>query len=247
MDKAYYREYFELERTHWWFRARAEILMGHLERLLASRQTPRILNVGAATGHSSELLAKLGEVVSVEYEGDCCALTRARTGLDLMQASILELPFRDSSFDVVCAFDVIEHVEDDASAVAELGRVCRPGGLICITVPAFQFLWSRHDDVNHHRRRYTGAGLHHLLKGTGIQPVFHSYFNFWLFFPIAAFRLLAAVLPEKRRQDAGSDFFAVRNPFLDGLFYWVFHSEAAILRWGLRFPVGVSILSTWRK
>lgn len=247
MDKAYYPEYYELERKHWWFRARAEILMGYLARLLAGRRDLKILNIGAATGRSSELLSEIGCVVSAEYDGDCCAFTRSKTGLELMQASITELPFADNTFDLVCAFDVIEHVDNDPAAVSELRRVCRKGGVVCVTVPAFQFLWSQHDDVNHHFRRYTGAQLRKLMAATGLQPLFHSYFNFWLFFPIAAFRLLALVLPKRKREDSGSDFFAVQSPLLDKLFYAIFRSEAQPLWWGFRFPVGVSILSSWRK
>jgi len=247
MDKAYYREYYDLERKHWWFRARSEILMSHLRRLLDGRTDLWILNVGAATGRSSELLRELGRVVSVEYDADCCAFTRSRTDLELMQASILDLPFASGTFDLVCAFDVIEHVENDARGVTELSRVCRPGGFVCLTVPAFSFLWSRHDEVNHHYRRYTRAQVQVVASPSGLQPVFHTYFNFWLFFPIAGFRLLSRIFPGKPREDAGSDFFSVQNSLLDRMFYGIFRSETAILRTGVRFPVGVSILSTWKK
>ena len=248
MDKAYYREYYDLERKHWWFRARAEIIMAHLRGLTTKmNHRPRILNVGAATGHSSELLSELGEVTSVEYDGDCCVFTNALTGLELLRASITELPFSSDSFDLVCSFDVIEHVEDDQAAVAELYRVCRPGGLVSVTVPAFMFLWSQHDDINHHHRRYTAAMVRKVSEHAGLEPVFGSYFNFWLFFPIAAFRMIGSMLPKKSREDAGSDFFAVQSPLLDKVFYAIFRTELTPLRWGLRLPVGVSYLSTGRK
>jgi SAM-dependent methyltransferase len=249
MDQAYYLEYFSLERRHWWFRARAEILMGHLRGALGqTADALRVLNVGAATGRSAELLAQFGDVTSIEYDQSCCAFTRAKTGLELVRASVTQLPFRDGCFDLVCCFDVIEHVQDDGAAVNELQRVCRAGGLVSLTVPAFMFLWSRHDVVNHHCRRYTAPQLRRLVERCGSPPVFHSYFNFWLFPPIAGMRMLQTILPKNTsRTDAGSDFFAVQDALLDKLFYAIFRSEAPLVRWGVRLPFGVSILSTWRK
>jgi SAM-dependent methyltransferase len=248
MDKAYYREYFTLERQHWWFRARADILMAHLRRQLGpSGKNLRVLNVGASTGYSSQLLAQFGQVTSVEYDGDCCIFARSQTGLELLQASVTDLPFPSGHFDLVCCFDVIEHVKDDSAATKELGRVCKIGGLISVTVPAFMFLWSKHDDINHHFRRYDAKQLHDVMEKTGSRSVFHSYFNFWLFFPIAFFRVLKLGMRKKEREDAGSDFFAMQNPLLDKIFYNVFRTESPLLSMGIRLPVGVSILSTWRK
>jgi len=247
MDKQYYREYFTLEREHWWFRARSEILMSHLRDLVKEKPALRILNVGAATGRSSELLGEMGKVTSIEYDGDCCEFTHSNTGLELTRASITALPFRDAGFDLVCAFDVIEHVDDDATAVAELTRVCAPGGLVCVTVPAFMFLWSHHDDVNHHCRRYTRKGLRGVLQRAQLRSVFQSYFNFWLFFPIATYRLVEGLRKPAKREDAGSDFFAMRNGLLDRVLYFILRTERVLLGAGLRLPVGVSILSTWRK
>jgi len=247
MDKQYYREYFALEREHWWFRARSEILMGHLRTMVKSRGPLKILNVGAATGRSTELLGQFGKVTSVEYDGDCCEFTRSNTGLELTRASITTLPFRDEEFDLVCAFDVIEHVEDDATAVSEMTRVCSTGGLVCVTVPAFMFLWSHHDHINHHCRRYTGQGLREVLRKTRMRSVFQSYFNFWLFFPIALYRIVERWRKPVQREDAGSDFFAMRNKMLDRLLYVILRTEGFLLDTGLRLPVGVSILSTWRK
>lgn len=248
MDQQYYREYYTLERSHWWFVARGKMLKNHLERALRGRKDLNILNIGAATGHTSEWLEAFGKVKSVEYDPECYAFTKSMLSIDIDCASILELPYPDEHFDLVCAFDVIEHVEDDKLAVSEMRRVCKKGGLISVTVPAFLFLWSAHDDVNHHFRRYTGANLKALLAA-GNKPVFHTYFNFWLFFPIAFFRLLSRILPLKKkdREDAGSDFFVMNSPFMNKVFYQIFYSENVFLSRHISLPVGVSILSTWEK
>lgn len=249
MDKNYYKEYYHLERKHWWFRARGEILLSHLRRVTEERQNIRILNIGAATGRSSELLMQIGDVTSVEFDKDCYEFSRDIVQIPIVQGSILELDFADNTFDLVCAFDVIEHVEDDALAVSEMRRVCKKGGIMCVTVPAFMFLWSEHDVVNHHFRRYTSSLLRGLFEGHD-EPIFHSFFNFWLFFPIALFRLLAKILPLKKKnatEETASDFGVGKGGFLNTLFYHIFKSENAFLKHFIRLPVGVSILSTWRK
>ncbi len=245
MDKQYYQEYYRLEREHWWFRARGEILMDHLRPFC--RSSARILNVGAATGRTSELLGQFGAVDSLEFDPDCCRFTRDQVGIPVEQGSILSLPFADNSFDLVCAFDVLEHVEDDRLGARELERVCKPGGLVCITVPAFMFLWTRHDEVNHHMRRYTKRQVAKLFEPR-LRPVFQSYFNSVLFPPIAAFRMLAALLPfQKKRQDAGSDFFVMNSPLCARLFYRIFRAERLLISKRISLPLGVSILSSWRK
>ncbi len=155
MNAAYYKEYYHIEREHWWFLVRNQIIMNHLRRQLPTNRPLKILNVGIATGRTSELLTEFGSVKSVEYDQECFEFTKSAVpSLDLIQGSILELPFEDQSYDLVCALDVIEHVEDHQLAVREMQRVCKPNGLVCVTVPAFMFLWNQHDDVNHHVRRY---------------------------------------------------------------------------------------------
>jgi SAM-dependent methyltransferase len=248
MDKNYYKEYYHLERNHWWFRARGEILMDHLRPFCRERRDLKILNVGAATGGTSELLTEFGEVQSIEYDADCYQFTHDHVAIPIQQGSILDLPFPDHSFDLVCAFDVLEHIEDDRRGAAELERVCRPNGLVCVTVPAFMFLWSKHDDVNHHVRRYTKGQVARLFASR-LQPVFQSYFNGWLFPAIASFRLLSSLwpFPAKHREDAGSDFFVMKSPWLERLFYRVFRSERFFLNRKIPLPAGVSILLSMRK
>lgn len=250
MDKLYYKEYYEMERKHWFFLARGKILMNHLETILREKGTCKILNVGAATGQTSKLLEQFGEVKSLEYDKDCCDFTREELGIEIIHGTVLDLPYEDNSFDLVCAFDVIEHVEDDKLAVEEMQRVCSDKGFVCVTVPAFQFMWSEHDEINHHFRRYTKKPL---LKLFGNQDnfVFHSYFNFWLFFPIAAYRVLTTKIfkKKKKKEDStGSDLQAFgKNKFIEKVLYKMFSSESFFIKRKIKLPVGVSVMATWQK
>ena len=249
MNQAYYKEYYHIEREHWWFVVRNQIIMTHLRGTLSNQRPLKILNVGIATGHTSELLAEFGAVKSVEYDQACFEFTRAEVpSLDLIQGSILELPFENNSYDLVCALDVIEHVEDHKLAVQEMQRVCKPSGTVCVTVPAFEFLWNQHDEVNHHVRRYTRPLLESLFKNNG-KITFSSYFNFWLFFPIAGFRLLSKILPLHKRkvEEAGSDFTVMNGSVFQKLFYIIFKSENIFITNNVQLPVGVSLLLTWKK
>ncbi len=241
MDRAYFKNYAVLERTHWWFLVRRDIILNHLKSLTGNRKNLKILNVGAATGYSSEFLQEFGEVTSVEYDQECCAFVKNKYGKEFINASITELPFSDYAFDLVCAFDVIEHIEDDTLAVQELKRVTCTDGQICVTVPAFNFLWSKHDDINHHFRRYTREGFKALFASSG-RIVKATYFNSFLFFPIALFRIFNK---SKRAEQSQSDFDVANNSMASVVAKGIFSLEKPILSWGFSFPVGVSILLSW--
>ena len=189
MQHDYYKEYYELERNHWWFVAREGILSNYIQQLIQQEKLPsadlKILNVGCGPGRSSEYLSKFGKVTSIEYDKFCCEFASEKTGLEIINGSITELPFSDNSFDLVCAFDVIEHVEDDLLAVNEMKRVVKDEGIIFITVPAYMSLWSHHDEINQHFRRYKLHEVDRLFKfDKNGKTIFSSYFNFFLFLPI---------------------------------------------------------------
>jgi 2-polyprenyl-3-methyl-5-hydroxy-6-metoxy-1,4-benzoquinol methylase len=244
MDKNYYVEYYKLERENWWFKSRLEIIRSQIMLIAAGRCDLKILNIGTATGATSIMLQEFGSVKSIEYDKDCYEFVKQRLDIDLEIGSILDLQFPNDGYDLVCAFDVIEHVEDDKKAVAEMLRVCKPNGNIMITVPAFNFLWSKHDEVNHHFRRYTWAMLKPLFNHEKV--VFHSYFNSILFFPITAVRLLGKLIPFNRK-GSGSDFGLVNSPFLNNIFYRLFKSENIFLSSGISLPFGISLMAIARK
>jgi SAM-dependent methyltransferase len=252
MNKEYYQEYYRMEREHWWFLARAKILETIISRLIEPEKELKILNVGIATGASSEWLSKFGHVTSLEFDTDCCQFVSEKLNMSVIQGSITDLPFESSCFDLVCAFDVIEHVENDKRASEELNRVLKIGGHVFATVPAFQTLWSEHDEINHHYRRYRKNQFNNLFFAIPkLKLIKSSYFNSLMFLPIFLIRLISKIFTNKSKKENSvqqSDFERYKiNKTINSLLYHFFFSERFILKNGLSFPFGVSILSIFRK
>lgn len=246
MDRQMLDKYRQLELEHWWFRVRERILKDGVSDITRGRQGLRILNVGAATGRSTEFLQPFGTVSSVEYDVPSFRYCRDVLKLDIVQASITDLPFESDSFDLVCCFDVIEHVEDDAKGVQELVRVCRPGGIVYLTTPAYMSLWSDHDRLNHHFRRYQMREIAGLFDPTKGRPTRKTYFNSLLFPPIWLARRMQQLLPKKKDEALKPDNEFMQSPLTDRIFGAIFSLE----RWLLRitdFPFGVSIMVVWQK
>ena len=176
MNPEYLQKYYYFERNHWWFLVREKIIRQQLNKSLPANAQLRILNVGAATGRSSQMLQEYGEVISVEKDPDTCIFLREELGLTVVEGSVESLSFDDNVFDVVCAFDVIEHIEQQEQAINELFRVCKNNGVLYCTVPAFHFLWSSHDEVNHHKRRYTMKGIREVVVHK-FTVEYSTYFN----------------------------------------------------------------------
>ncbi|MFH2141953.1 MAG: class I SAM-dependent methyltransferase [Bacteroidota bacterium] len=250
MDKNYYLQYYDYERNHWWFKARNKILINLIKKYYIQKN-PRILNIGVATGHSSELLGSIGEVVSVENDTETYNFIKNSLKLNAVQGSILNLPFDNESFDIVCAFDVIEHVKEDKIAVNEMIRVCSKNGLIALSVPAFQSLWSEHDEINHHIKRYRIREVKQLFKGCSSNILYSGYFNFFLFFPIAIIRLINRIFIKRKdgkiKTVMKSDFEKFNNNFINKILYSVFYFENLFIRLKFRFFAGVSIVCILNK
>lgn len=252
MDQAYYKAYYHLEREHWWFLVRKKILAERIRHLLKQPVNIQSLNVGAATGATSDMLAAFGPVMSIEYDEKCTAFTKTYLSTPIEQGSILELPFEANQYDLVAALDVIEHVEDHQLAVQELWRVCKPGGHIVITVPAYSLLWSEHDVINHHFRRYTLSELLALFQPLQGKVIYKTYYNSLLFLPIAAYRLfmngMKKIAGKKNATPARYDHEilgtgGIINQILSG----IFHIDHYLLKYGFRFPAGVSIMLFFQK
>ncbi|MHA8050764.1 class I SAM-dependent methyltransferase [Aquirufa sp. ROCK-SH2] len=244
MDKGYYKYYFDLERNHWWFQARNKIIFDQINDIYQVQKRPlKILNVGVATGATSELLSNFGTVTSVEYDQDCIDFVTTKIDLPIFQGDICALDFPENTFDLVCALDVVEHVDNDELAAIELTRVCKHGGSILITVPSFKSLWGEHDVINHHFKRYKSAELLELFKNHTILN-YKTYFNFWLFLPIWIVRNLPFKL---ERKNSGSDFDLFKSSWMNKLCYYILASERFFISRNIQLPFGVSALGLWTK
>lgn len=240
MEAHLYDELARQEDRHWWFRGRRAVIRSVVERHLPPPPR-RILDVGCGTGGMLQLLSEFGTVEGLESSDDALRLCRERIGdaAKLHKGLIPDDLPRDGSFDVVTAFDVLEHLDDPVGGMRGMRAVLRSGGIFICAVPAFRFLWSEHDDVHHHRTRYTRDDLRKQLLEAGFDVQFMSYFNTLLFPPIALARVLRKVLP--RGVAGGSDLKdapALLNSALGALF-----SAERLLVPHLPLPVGVSIVA----
>ena len=236
MERETYDRMRVLEQTHWWFTARREILAAEIGRLPLPPR-PRILEVGCGPGGNLDLLKRFGEVRAIEPDAESRAYAAERSGVTVEGGLLPDgLPDLGGPFDLIAAFDVVEHVDDDAGAVAALAARLKPGGFLVTTVPAYAWLWSEHDAKHHHKRRYTRPAYRRLFDRAGLKVRRATYFNTVLFPPIAAVRLAKAAARSR-----GGDDERLPPPALNSLLRGLFAAEASILR-ALDLPFGVSIL-----
>ena len=237
MEEHVYQQLYDLEDAHWWFRGRRAVIHALLDRADLPAH-PRILDAGCGTGRNLVELAAVGDAHGIDPSTDAIAFCRRRGLGQVAEAGVEAMPFEPGAFDLVVATDVIEHIDDDVGALRELRRVARPGGTLLLTVPAYMWLWSQHDDSHHHRRRYTLPRLRRSVAAAGWRPVTESYFNTTLLPPIALLRMLA------RRKPVGSaersDYQLTEGP-LNRLLDLPMRGEAALIRRGWHLPAGVSI------
>ena len=237
MDRVVYDRMAAHDSTHWWYRARRDILHDYLRRYGALPTDARILEIGCGTGHNIPMLARFGAVEAIEIDPAARAVAAERLGRPVGDAPLPELPgVARGAYDLVAVLDVVEHIADDVAALAAMATLLRPGGKILIAVPAHQWLWSAHDVVNHHHRRYSKATLAAAIAQAGLRPQRMRWFNS-LLFPLAAAARIAGKL--SGRDD--SDDSPPPRP-LNALFETVFRLERHLVG---RVPMtpGVSIVT----
>lgn len=241
MDSDYERQTFEVEDAHWWYRGRRRVL-GRVLGQLDLPANARILDAGCGSGRNMIELARLGTVTGVELSPTSVAVARERDVGEVLEGSVQALPFPDDHFDLAVCLDVIEHLDEDRSTLSELRRVVRPGGELLITVPAYPWLWSSHDDINHHRRRYTRATLLAAARAGGWEATRTTHFNA-LLLPVAVAYRWFERLARRGRPHSDLD----HSPgWLNRILLAPLSLEARLIGDGVRIPVGLSLLGLFR-
>jgi SAM-dependent methyltransferase len=242
MDRDYELQTHQAEDRHWWYRGRRTVL----EKTIAGLGLPakaRILDAGCGSGRNMVELSRFGAVTGIELAEASVSIAAERGAGEVVAGSILEMPFAESSFDFAVSLDVIEHLEDDLAALRELRRTIAPGGALLVTVPAYQWLWSGHDQINHHHRRYTRRSLQRVAEQAGWKQTRTTYFNS-LLLPIAVIlRLLDRVAT--KTTESSLDLWVPPEP-LNWLLERPLSIEAALVARGGRIPAGLSLLSVFR-
>ncbi len=242
MDRDYELQTHQAEDRHWWYRGRRTVLEG----VIAGMRLParaRILDAGCGSGRNMLELARHGTVTGIEVSETSVCLARAREVGEVVAGSVLEMPFAADSFDLAVTLDVIEHLEDDLGALRELRRTVAPGGSLLVTVPAYPWLWSGHDEINHHHRRYTRNSLQRVAEQAGWEQVRTTYFNSLLLPAAIILRVLDRLSTKTTKSSL--DLWVPPAP-LNWLLERPLAFEAALITRGGRIPAGLSLLAVFR-
>ena len=237
MERSVYREMAELDQRHWWYRARRDVLADLIRRYAEPPADARILEIGCGTGHNLEMLKMFGDVDGLELDEEARTIAEQRLGRSVMSAPLPELAgVSDRAYDLIAALDVIEHIDDDSAALTAIAAKLKPGGKFVMTVPAHQWMWSAHDIVNHHKRRYSKSSLKRLVEGSPLKLDKLGYFNS-LLFPLA----VAERLSSKLRGKDDADVKLPPRP-LNAALETVFRAERHLVG-RLPLPPGLSLFA----
>ena len=245
MESQEYDLMYAIEQTYWWHVGKRALVTRLLRRWLAPNGPVEILDVGGGTGATLLALRQFGPAAGCDVAPEAVQYSRERGLADVVhQPDPARLPFADGRFDVVTAFDMIEHVDDDVAMLKEMARVLKPGGTVFLTVPSFPALWSVHDESAHHKRRYRRKELLARLAAAGFEPRHVTYFDMFLLPLIVPVRWLRDRIV--RPKEVTSDFHLKLPRWLNAVFLAIFVSEWPILKF-MPLPVGLSLCCLARK
>jgi SAM-dependent methyltransferase len=246
MNPEYEQLYYRVEERHWWMCARRQLCAWLVQQ--AVRDDARILEIGCSGGLLLQQLRAKGyrHLTGIDISPAAIERSRARGLPDTHVMDAQKLTLGQERFDVIVASDVLEHLADDNAALTAWRETLRPGGWLFVFVPAFQFLWSEHDEANRHFRRYRRQELRGRLERAGFIVKRSSYWNVFLFPPALLVRLVKRLLPRRPETGGRSDLHEAPKLLNESLKLLV-GIENASLALGVNWPLGVSVMAVARK
>ncbi len=237
-----YNQMAAMETNHWWFVGRRRILTEVLKTYVDLPSKCQILEVGCGTGGNLSMLSQFGRVSAIEPNDQARQLASQKGDFEIRRGSLPhDIPFDPQAFDLISALDILEHVSDDLNSLHSLRNFLRPKGWLLITVPAFSFLWSTHDEDHHHKRRYNKTQLERIVHEAGFSRVIVTYFNTLLFPLAASIRLMKKILGLNELNEQ-----MALPASINQLLTCSFSSERHIIK-NCPLPVGLSLLLLARR
>lgn len=238
MREVVYHTNYELEDTYWWFVARNYIIKELTKKYSTLNRGDTVLDVGCGTGGFAVSISDLYKPVCMDMSPLALDYCKKRGLTDLHQGLLSDFPKDDYDINGVFMLDVIEHIEDDMKVIAEVYDLLPKGGPFIATVPAYMWLWSRHDSMHMHYRRYSKSHFNKILKEIGFNIIYSSYFNTFLFPPAVMKRFIDKIFGEKGEYKPVDEV----SPGINKIFTKIFKSESSFLK-TIKFPFGVSIIT----
>ena len=234
MDESLYHQFYKVEQQHWWFVARQDILLAFIKEIIKLPPEAFVLDVGCGTGAMLDALSQLYAAYGVDFSPIAVEYCRKRGLSNVFCGNLGDIPV-NKKFDLLTFLDVIEHIDDDLGILRQGWSLLKPEGSILVTVPAYQWLWSKHDELNQHKRRYTMQKLVHLVEKAGYTVRHSTYFNTFLF-PLAVLRRTWGTIADRWHDD-----LALPSPLINNFFRGIFRAEKLLVQ-HMTLPFGVSIL-----
>jgi len=242
MNIEMYRIFFEIQKKHWWFVTRKNVVLDVIKRYLTKNDQIKVLDIGCGSGLMLTSLDKIGETYGMDMSDEAISFSKEIFSGRVEKGALPDqLPYQENFFDLITALDVIEHIDNDVDSISAIRSLLVPGGKVVFTVPAYMFLWSPHDEMNEHKRRYTLPELKKKLVEAGFTVEKISYYNTFLF-PVV---FLVRMLNNGLKRDGASDM-DMPSSSLNYVLKKIFGIEKYLLRY-LNLPFGVSVLAVVRK
>ncbi|MBL7148073.1 MAG: class I SAM-dependent methyltransferase [Nanoarchaeota archaeon] len=229
-------------KSYWWFLGKRNLIDCLLSEIPRKRKRLKILDIGCGTGEDLPLISKYGDVFALEYSKEVIKYIPKEKVVGIVRGDARFLSFKENVFDIIIILDVLEHVKEDVKIMKEVSRVLKLDGILLISVPAVPFLFGNHDRALHHLRRYSKKSLNKILKDSGLKAERITYWNFFLFFPIAFVRILNKIKNVEKKSD-------IKN--LPKAFNWFFllilNLENKLIKFGINLPIGLSLVVILKK